>query len=155
MERPSTNASRSTASTDDRPAELVDLLPTLLSVTGETKPPEFPGASLLAEPARRANFAEMHGTGYTETQEAPAYMWRTLDWKLITYLPGYVADAGARVHEARGELYDLRTDPYEYENLYGDPGHLSVRERLTRELLMHLASTWAKHPWQPAKPRLS
>jgi arylsulfatase A-like enzyme len=141
--------------TDDRPAELVDVLPTLLSVAGEAKPPEFPGANLLAEPARTANFAEMHGKGYTRLQEAPAYMWRTRDWKLITYLPGVVADAGARVHEARGELYDLRADPNEYENLYDDPGHLSVRERLTRELLMHLASAWAKYPFRAAKPRIS
>jgi arylsulfatase A-like enzyme len=140
---------------DDRPAELVDVLPTLLSVAGEAKPPEFPGANLLAESARTANFAEMHGKGYTRLQEAPAYMWRTRDWKLITYLPGVVADAGARVHEARGELYDLRADPHEHENLYDDPGHLSVRERLTRELLMHLASAWAKYPFQAAKPRIS
>jgi arylsulfatase len=141
--------------TDDRPAELVDVLPTLLSVAGEAKPPEFPGANLLAEPARTANFAEMHGKGYTRLQEAPAYMWRTRDWKLITYLPGVVADAGARVGETRGELYDLRADPHEYENLYDDPDHLSVRERLTRELLMYLASAWAKYPFQAAKPRIS
>jgi hypothetical protein len=55
----------------------------------------------------------------------------------------------------RGELYDLRADPHEHENLYDDPEHLSVRERLTRELLVHLASVWARYPWQPAKPRLS
>ena len=140
---------------DDRPAELVDVLPTLLSVVGEAKPPEFPGANLLAEQARTANFAEMHGKGYTRLQEAPAYMWRTRDWKLIAYLPGVVADAGTRVDEARGELYDLRADPHEYENLYDDPGRLSVRERLTRELLMHLASAWAKYPFQAAKPRIS
>lgn len=141
--------------TDDRPAELVDVLPTLLSVAGEATSPEFTGASLLAEPARAGCFAEMHGTGYEKRQKAPAYMWRTHDWKLITYLPGDVADTVARVHEARGELYDLRADPHEHKNLYGDPGHLSVRERLTREFLMYLAHAGAKYPWQPAKPRLS
>jgi arylsulfatase len=140
---------------DDRPAELVDVLPTLLSVAGEALPPGFPGASLLAEPARAGSFSEMHGTGYEETQRAPAYMWRTRDWKLITYLPGDVADAGRRVGEARGELYDLRADPREHENLYEDPGYLSVRERLTGELLMHLASSWAGHPWQAARPPLA
>ena len=141
--------------TDDRPAELVDVLPTLLATAGEARPEGFPGADLLAEPVRTANFAEMHGKGYTEVQEAPAYMWRTRDWKLITYLPGYVTDAGTRLHEARGELYDLRADPNEHDNLYDDPDHLPVRERLGRELLMHLASTWARHPFKAAKPRLS
>jgi arylsulfatase A-like enzyme len=147
--------SRLRGDTDDRAAELVDVLPTLLSVAGEAKPPEFPGTNLLAEPSRAAGFAEMHGKGYTEVQEAPAYMWRTRDWKLIIYLPGYVADAAADVRGMRGELYDLRADPHEHENLYDDPEHLSVRERLTRELLVHLASVWARYPWQPAKPRLS
>ncbi|MDQ3590511.1 MAG: sulfatase-like hydrolase/transferase [Actinomycetota bacterium] len=137
---------------DYRPAELVDVLPTLLSVAGETIPPESPGASLLDEPVRAGCFTEMHGTGYEKIQKAPAYMWRTNDWKLITYLPGDVADAGRR--EPRGELYDLHADPHEYENLYEDPGHLSVRERLTGDLLMHLASIWAKYPWQAAKPQL-
>ena len=138
---------------DDRPAELVDVLPTLLSVAGEATPPEFPGTSLLDEPVRAGCFAEMHGMGYEKVQKAPAYMWRTRDWKLIIYLPGDVAGAGLR--EARGELYDLRADPHEYKNLYEDPGHLSIRERLTGELLMHLALAWGKYPWQPAKPQLA
>jgi hypothetical protein len=30
-----------------------------------------------------------------------------------------------------------------------------VRERLTGELLMHLASVWARYPWQPARPQLT
>jgi arylsulfatase A-like enzyme len=138
---------------DDRPAELVDVLPTLLSVAGEATPPDFPGANLLAEPVRSGCFTEMHGTGYEKVQKAPAYMWRTRDWKLITYVPGDVSGAGLR--GARGELYDLRADPHEHQNLFEDPDHLPVRERLTGELLVHLASTWGKYPWQAAKPRLA
>ena len=141
---------------DDRPAELVDVLPTLLSVAGEEPPPEFPGASLLAEPARAGSFSEMHGTGYETVQRAPAYMWRTRDWKLVTYLPGDAAGgSAARAYEVKGELYDLRADPREVENLYEKADHLSVRERLTGELLMHLASVWARHPWQAARPPLA
>jgi arylsulfatase len=133
---------------DDRPAELVDVLPTLLSVTGEAIPTGLPGASLLAGPTRAGCFSEMHGTGYEEAQQATAYMWRTRDWKLITYVPGDAA--GARLREAQGELYDLGADPLELDNLYDDRDHLEVRERLTTELLVHLASSWAGHPWQPA-----
>jgi arylsulfatase len=146
---------RQQGTVDERPAELVDVLPTLLSVAEEPTLPQLPGTSLLAEPARAGSFSEMHGTGYEKAQKAPAYMWRTHDWKLITYLPGDAADAQARVREAQGELYDLRADPRELNNLYGDPDHLSVRERLTGELLMHLASVWARHPWQPARPQLT
>jgi len=140
---------------DDRPAELVDVLPTLLSVAGEPTPAEFSGGSLLAEPIRIGSFSEMHGTGYEKVQQAPAYMWRTDDWKLIKYLPGDAVEAQARVGEAMGELYDLRADPLEYRNLYEDPDYHSVRERLTGELLMHLASVWARHPWQAAVPPLA
>ena len=140
---------------DDRPAELVDVLPTLLSVAGEEQPPEFPGANLLTQPARTGSFSEMHGTGYETVQKAPAYMWCTRDWKLVTYLPGDAAGAAARVREAKGELYDLRSDPLEHENLYEKADYLSVRERLTGELLMHLASVWARRPWQAARPPLA
>jgi arylsulfatase len=132
---------------DDRPAELVDVLPTLLSVTGEATPAGLPGASLLAAPTRTGCYSEMHGTGYEEEQQAPAYMWSTRDWKLIIYVPGDAA--GARLREAQGELYDLGADPLELDNLYDDPDHLEVQERLTGELLTHLASSWAGHPWQP------
>ena len=140
---------------DDRPAELIDVLPTLLSVAGEETPPGLPGGSLLADPIRAGSFAEMHGTGYEERQKAPAFMWRTGDWKFVSYLPGDAAGAGTRLGEATGELYDLRADPLENDNLYESLKHLAVRERLKGELLMHLAGAWGRHPYQPAKPRLS
>ena len=73
--------------TDDRHAELVDVLPTLLSAAGEATPLEFPSVSLLSDPVRAAGFAEMHGMGYEPDQRVPAYMWRTRDWKLVSYLP--------------------------------------------------------------------
>jgi arylsulfatase A-like enzyme len=96
----------------------------------------------------------MHGTGYEPREQAPAYMWRERDWKLITYTPGTAAGAISRVDESRGELYDLRSDPAESDNLYEDPAHLETRERLQNELLMHLASAWSKFPRQTSKPPL-
>ena len=140
--------------TDDRYAELVDVLPTLISVSGGSKPPELPGRSLLAEPTRSGAFCEMHGTGYEPRELAPAYMWRERDWKLITYTPGTAAGATSRVDEAKGELYDLRNDPDEFENLYENPAHFETRERLQNEVLMHLAGAWSKFPRQAARPPL-
>lgn len=140
--------------TDDRLAELVDVLPTLLSVAGGSKPPELPGKSLLTEPIRSGAFSEMHGTGYEPREQAPAYMWRERDWKLITYTPGTAAGSTSHVDEAEGELYDLRNDPNEFTNLYEDPEHFETRERLQNELLMHLAGAWAKFPRQTSKPPL-
>ncbi len=140
--------------TDDRPAELVDILPTLLAAAGGPGLPELPGRSLLDAPCRAGQFAELHGGGYEPVQVAPAYMWRTREWKLILSLPGVVADAGTRLGEARGELYDLRADPHEWTNLYDDRQYLATRERLTRELLLHLATVWARYPRQAARAAL-
>ncbi len=140
---------------DERPAELVDVLPTLLSVAGEPAPLWLPGANLLAEPVRAGGFSEMHGTGYENTQKAPAYMWRTGDWKLIRYLEGDAASVQRRTNEIRGELYDLRVDPTELDNVHDDPAYSDVRERLTGELLAHLSSVWATYPMQAAKTRLA
>jgi arylsulfatase A-like enzyme len=136
---------------DGRSAELVDVMPTLLDAAELEVPPELPGSSLLRPPARRGAFAEMHGQGYENVQQAPAYMWRTGEWKLILHLPGELHDAAARTDDVRGELYHLTEDPCEVRNLYEDPAHLPVRERLTRALLMRLACAHAAYP-QRATP---
>jgi arylsulfatase A-like enzyme len=139
---------------DDRYAELVDILPTVMSVAGEPAAPELPGHDLLGPPCRLGGFAEMHGGGYEPAQMAPTYMWRTRDWKLILHLPGEIIDAHLRLDETRGELYDLQNDPYEWINLYDDPKHLATRETLTRDLLVHLACVWARYPRQAAPARI-
>jgi hypothetical protein len=77
-------------------------------------------------------------------------MWRTKEWKLILQLPGDAVDADLRLDEVQGELYDLQNDPYEWKNRYDDPNCLPVREALTRDLLLHLATNWAKYPFQAA-----
>ncbi len=139
---------------DSRYAELVDVLPTFLDMAGQPIPPELAGGSLLQAPCRLGGFAEMHGSGYEQHQVAPAYMWRTREWKLILKVNGSIADAVLRIDEPIGELYNLETDPQEWRNLYDAPEHLAVRERLTRELLLHLACAWAKAPHHPTKARI-
>ena len=81
---------------EDRPAELVDVLPTLLKIAGEQVPAHLPGFDLLSELRRSGGFSEMHGGGYEPVQQAPSYMWRTKDWKLILHLPGNAVDADYR-----------------------------------------------------------
>ena len=62
------------------------------------------------------------------THWGPGCMLRTRDWKLCQYS-----------HD-QGELYDLRSDPYEMNNLYGDPDFADIQsdlqERLNRRQLM-------------------
>lgn len=131
---------------DSRPAELVDLVPTLLAATGQEVPQFLPGENLL-EPAQRvAAFSEMHGNGSDPIQRAPAHMWRNKDWKLILYFDGNIAESRKAPSVIHGELYDLSKDPGEARNLFSDPAHVARREQMTRELLLHMARANAIAP---------
>ncbi|MCG3178171.1 MAG: Arylsulfatase [Phycisphaerae bacterium] len=139
---------------DDRPAELVDVVPTLLNAAGMEIPQTLPGFSLLSDFQRTGSFAEFHGRGYEQFQRAPAVMWRTADWKLILYLPGKLGEVYGRYDNLAGELYHLADDPLELRNLFSRPDCAEVRERMTRQLLMHVMSALGRFPFAPARPAI-
>lgn len=140
---------------DDRPAELVDVLPTLLHAAGVEQPDALPGRSLLAQPCRVGQYAEMHGRGYERHQIAPTLMWRAWPWKLILHLPGFTYDAQCRLGECIGELYNLQRDPTELTNLFHDPDALTTRNQLTQQLTLHLACAAARYPARVGRPDLT
>ncbi len=127
---------------DSRPAMLTDLLPTLCALSGAAPDPRWPGQSLLAPCRRSGAFCEFHGGGGEDIQIAPAWMWRTPEWKLILFREGTVLEDTP----PEGELYHLPSDPEEWHNLYHDPACLKVREQLTVALLSHMASAFARGP---------
>ena len=131
---------------DSRCAELVDIVPTLIEAAGIAHPTELPGESLLQPSYRRGGFSEFHSHGYSDILEAPAYMWRTPEWKLILSFDGFLDQARQRPDQIFGELYDLQNDPQEWHNLYDAPEHLATREALTRDLLYQLAINWSHFP---------
>ena len=135
---------------DARPAELVDLLPTLLSAAGVPQVPELAGVDLLGRDRRPGSFAEYHGEGYEPQQMGPAYMYRTPRWKLILALPTLAADAPFSFDKAHGELYDLQADPLEIDNRYPNPEDREVREAMTRDLLLHVMASIGRHPYRPS-----
>ncbi len=139
---------------DSRPAALTDLVPTLLAATGLEVPPELPGENLLAAPERTAAFSEMHGNGSDDLLRAPAYLWRTPEWKLILSLDADHPSARRTGGPLRGELYHLATDPHEWANRFDDPAAQDVRETMTRDLLMHLALAHAAWPRRDSYGRL-
>ena len=132
---------------DERPAELVDIVPTLAKAAGLPRNPQLPGLDLLGERQRQGAFCEFHAKSTDGVHTAPALMWRTKEWKLILYMPGTIDDAIERTGQFRGELYHLAEDPLEWRNLYEDDRHAALRERMTAELLMHLACVWTRGPF--------
>jgi arylsulfatase A-like enzyme len=138
---------------DDRPAELIDLVPTLVRAAGRPVDPSLPGLDLLGQRRREGSFSEFHGGGSERKPAAPVYMWRKQDWKLILCLPGRTDDAAAGAASAKGELYNLKDDPHEWKNLYREPKYAAVREQMKTELLAHLGRAVVSAAKEPGIPR--
>jgi len=102
-----------------RPAELLDLYPTLAEIAGLPPKPGLEGHSLAPQlkdpnaprewPAITTHNHDNHGI-------------RTEDWRYIQYADG------------SEELYDMRTDPNEWTNLASDPAQSAQIEGLRRWL---------------------
>ena len=124
-----------TPGTTDAIVEQVDIMPTALDLCGIGPEPGVQGCSiapLLADDdsatgresvliqEREAPDLTARGMDPTSVSQLGV---RTREWKLIQYAGG-----------GRGELYDLRNDPGEFVNLWGDPGY--VRQRIAMEGLL-------------------
>ena len=117
----------------DALVELVDLAPTLLEAVGIKVPARMQGRSFMgictgeADPHhhRERVFAEYYSSLVSHKEcrpDAYATMIRTRTHKLVTY---HALDDG--------ELYDLSTDPDEFENLWSSPAHAEVRFHLMKK----------------------
>lgn len=135
-----------TGTVDNRPAEHIDLYPTIASIANGHVDPRLPGINLLKETRRKGSFSEFHGLTKEGFQASPAYMWRNEEFKLILYLDGALKDNFLNVDDVKGELYNLKEDPNEWENLYEEDSCRDIRESMKTELLMHLACTYARGP---------
>jgi arylsulfatase A-like enzyme len=135
---------------DERPSELVDVLPTLLTAAGRDPSTYLPGLNLLGPDVRNGAFAEYHGGGYEAERRDLALMWRTATEKLILHLAGPPDRTHLSGSARSGELYDLDHDPGELTNLFDDPACRDRRLALTEDLVLHLASVWGRYPQLPA-----
>ena len=110
-----------------RPAELLDIYPTLADLCGlKSVPEEIEGISLVpqlkdAKAPRSRPAMTSHGPGNDSV--------RTETHRYIRYADG------------SEELYDMRNDPHEFKNLASDPK--------TKKLRKKLASHFPKTPAKP------
>ncbi len=105
--------------------ESIDLGPTFLQMAGLAPLEGASGRAL--QPLLSGEDAELHDCVFSE--HAARVMARTTEWKLVLYLG-----------QDYGELYDLRDDPDELNNLYDNAGAQEAR-RLMVEHTMHWYGT--------------
>ena len=123
---------------DHRPAELVDIYPTLLGAAGIKVPKRAVGLDLLSGQKRLASFSALH-----ERRGQAAFMRRTAEHKLILIMKrtrGKEASEYVDEDIVGGEFYDLKKDPQEWNDLYSSDsaGTRPIREKMTRQLLAFL-----------------
>jgi arylsulfatase A-like enzyme len=120
---------------DRRPAELIDVYPTLLKAAGIEVPQTAEGRDLLSrDELRQASFCALH-----ERPGEASFMWRTREMKLILC---FERKAEASSYTASdilgGELYDLAKDPVEWNDLFGDEDYRDMQEKMSEELMSHI-----------------
>ncbi len=127
---------------DKRPAELIDIYPTILSALGVQVPPILPGIDLLSNETRQASFCALH-----EREGEAAFMWRTADYKLILRMRREMtASQYDRSDILGGEFYRLSEDPEEWNNLYNSKIVEPEQKKMTRDLLDHLNTMTSLEP---------
>jgi arylsulfatase A-like enzyme/Flp pilus assembly protein TadD len=107
----------------DEPANLADLLPTILELTGTNAPKELQGGSLV--PAIEGKGAAKPVENYAETY-LPRIHFNWSELRGVRFRQYHFIDA------PRPELYDLSSDPRELKNLYTAQRAISneMRKRL-------------------------
>lgn len=103
----------------NRPAELLDIYPTLSDLCGLQAPAGLEGHSLV--PQLKDASAPREWPAIT-THNAGNHGIRTEDWRYIRYADG------------SEELYDMRRDPNEWTNLASDPQHAVTKATLKKWL---------------------
>lgn len=120
----------------------VDFPALFLDLADVTIPAEFQGRSFRSilggeSPADwRSSFYYRYWMHKAHHNVYAHYGVRTHEYKLIYYYNDALGQEGAvdETYEPEWELFDLRSDPQEMRNVYGDPGYAEVVRDLKREL---------------------
>ena len=114
--------------------QMFDVAPTVLEAAGVSTPTDFEAKSLwgaLRQDAdylpRDAVYSEL-AKDHIQTGSEFILMRRDHEWKIVLYLD-----------DSDGELYNLKDDPQESQNLWKDESHISLRESLVKDCMTWLA----------------
>ncbi len=128
--------------TSDALVSTIDILPTLMDATGIKQKLPLDGRSLLPllQSEREVKWRDAYSDTYDMTYLAEAHMRmiRTDRWKLVLYLD---ADGQPLANGRRHELFDLKADPDEFTNLYGQPVVASIQHQLETQLRTWMRET--------------
>jgi arylsulfatase A-like enzyme len=107
----------------------IDIAPTMLDLAGIPIPPQMHGKSMLPlaqkdDPAFRKEWYYEYYEWPNPEHVAPHRGIRTEQYKLIRYV----------MDPTEGELYDLKADPGEHNNLYNKPEHAKTQAHLEQRL---------------------
>ena len=103
----------------NRPAELLDMYPTLCELCGLDIPNHLEGLSLMPQ-LRNANAPRSRPAITTDNHDNHGL--RTERWRYIRYADG------------SEELYDMQKDPNEFTNLADDARYATVKQTLRQQL---------------------
>ena len=118
---------------------LMDLFPTITELGGAKNPEGVEGVSLMpVVKGEKANVRDVLYTAFRDCQRAI----RDDRWKLIRYPLVYVT-----------QLFDLKNDPHELNNLAGKPEFAERIEKMTAALETEMKSRGDKFPLQVANPQ--
>jgi arylsulfatase A-like enzyme len=125
---------------------LLDLPPTLLEATGLPVPDELHGRSVL--PLLNGEREWWPGEVFVQISESQVgRAIRTSRWKYCVVAPGtdpkVDPTAGRYVED---DLYDLRADPYELDNLAGLRSHRDVSQALKQRLISRMVEIGEPKP---------
>lgn len=123
----------------DRPVDLLSLVPTLTELSGIPAKENADGQSLV--PLLRDPEAEWDHVAMTYLHHTGSFGMSTDDWRYIRY------------HDGGEELYHIRKDPYEWDNLAAEPEHAAKLAELRERAPAKFAPKVSPDPEQ--LPRLS
>lgn len=130
--------------------EGVDVMPTILDLCDAKMPPGVQGKS-IADILHGHSDAQVRQSVLLQERQAPDLAARGLDpeeisqWAVRTNNFKLIAYDG----QPWGELYDLREDPGEFNNLWDDPEYASEKSEMRDLLLQRLMASRDALPQRP------